>query len=187
MVQLDPSRRVAGPFADEWLPIRPWTDLAFFLALANVLIDESFLDEPYLTKFTNAPFLVKADGYFLKKTRTETVEGDEGEEEVEVEVPQVWDLATSSAKDHDADGVESALDGSYTVDGQSVRTGFAVFKDHVAGSTPEWAAEITGLDAAQIRKVALSSTGWRSRTVRSPSWPTTCPRRSWGSRRSGCR
>jgi len=155
LVQLDPSRRVAGPFADEWLPIRPGTDMAFFLALANVLIDEGFLDEPYLTKFTNAPFLVQPDGYFLKKTRTETVEGDEGEEEVEVEVPQVWDLASGGAKDHDADGVEPALDGSYTVDGQSVKTGFAVFKDHVAESTPEWAAEITGLRVAQIRKVAL--------------------------------
>jgi anaerobic selenocysteine-containing dehydrogenase len=155
VVHLDPSRRVAGPFADEWLPIKPGTDLAFFLALANVLVENGFIDAPYLTKYTNAPFLVKADGYFLKKTRTETVEGDDGEEEVEVEVPQVWDLASGAAVDHDAEGIEPALEGSYTVDGTSVKTGFEVFKDHIADSTPEWAAEITGLPASQIQTVAL--------------------------------
>ena len=67
IIHLDPSRRVVGPFADEWLPIRPGTDLAFFLAVANVLIEEGFVDEDYLTTFTNAPFLVTEDGTFLRE------------------------------------------------------------------------------------------------------------------------
>ncbi|MCK5652206.1 MAG: molybdopterin-dependent oxidoreductase, partial [Gemmatimonadetes bacterium] len=156
MVQLDPSRRVAGPFADEWLPIRPGTDMAFFLAVANVLVEAGYIDKEYLTKYTNLPFLVKGDGYFLKEKRTAEVEGEEGElEQVEVEIGQVWDLASSGPKDYDAEGVEPALEGEFAANGAKVKTAFEVYKEHVARYTPEWAAEICGLTADQIRHVAL--------------------------------
>jgi len=155
MVHLDPSRRSAGPFADEWLPIRPGTDLAFFLAVANVLVEEGFVDEDYLKKFSNAPFLVKEDGHFLTEKRTVTVEGEEGEEEQEIDVGQVWDAVSSGPKAYDAEGVDPALEGQYTVDGAVLKTAFELFKNHVAQYTPDWAADITGLDADAIRRVAL--------------------------------
>lgn len=139
MVALDPSRRNTGPFADEWLPMKPSTDMAFFLALCNVLIENGYLDRKYLTNHTNSPFLVSADGTFLR------VDGKE----------QVWDLASGSAVPVDTEGAEPALEGAYTVDGQLVRPSFEVFKEHVIQYTPEWAASICDLKASQIRKVAL--------------------------------
>ena len=48
--------------ADLWLPIRPGTDLAFLLALINVVISEGLYDAEFLRKFTNAPMLVAEDG-----------------------------------------------------------------------------------------------------------------------------
>ena len=138
LVQIDPRSRPAGPFADEWLPIKPGTDLALALALAHELIGRGFVDKDYLTKYTNSPFLVKEDGFFLR------VDGKD----------QVWDPAEGKARPFDTQGVKPALEGEYTVGGAKVKTSFQLFKEHVAGSTPEWAARICALPAQTIRRVA---------------------------------
>lgn len=136
IVHIDPRLRSAGPYADKWLPIRPATDLAFALALCNVLIDGGFVDADYLTRYTNAPYLLTGDGTFLRT-------GGE---------PQVWD-ADIGAPAAASQATAPRLDGTYEVDGREVRTAFEAFKQHVAEYTPEWAAEICGLDAADIRTV----------------------------------
>ena len=115
------------------MPIRPGTDLALTLAMCNVLIEKGFVDKPYLLNYTNSPFLVKEDGYFLK------VDGKE----------QVWDTTSNSAKPVGTAGVTPALDGSYTVSGAKVKTSFQLLKEHVAQMTPEKAGEICGLSAEQ--------------------------------------
>ncbi|MBI4497249.1 MAG: molybdopterin-dependent oxidoreductase, partial [Chloroflexi bacterium] len=137
IVVIDPSLRGAGPHADAWLPIRPGTDLAFALALCNVLIAEGFLDKPYLVQHTNAPFLLQDDGTFLR------VEGKE----------QVWDEASGGPAPFDQAGVTPALEGTYTVEGKRVKTAFQAFKEHVAPSTPQWAADICGIPAEDIQQV----------------------------------
>ena len=138
VVVIDPRLRGAGPFADEWLPIRPGTDLALALAFANVLIEKGFVDRGYLVKYSNSPYLVKEDGSFLR------VDGKE----------QVWDPASGSAKAVGAPGVEPALEGEYTVAGAKVKTAYQLFKEHVARSTPEWAAGVCGVPAGDIRRIA---------------------------------
>jgi Anaerobic dehydrogenases, typically selenocysteine-containing len=137
VVVIDPRLRGAGPFADEWLPIRPGSDLALALALCNVLIAEGHVDRPYLTRYTNAPFLVGEDGHFLRSDGSE----------------QVWDRAAGRAEPAGATGVEPALEGEYEVGGRKARPAFQLFKEHVVQYTPEWAAEICGVPADQIRRV----------------------------------
>ncbi len=144
---IDPRLRSAGPFADEWLPIRPGTDLALALALCHVLIRLDYLDRPYLIKYTNAPMLVKSDGTILKTT---VGSGDEAQE-----VGLVWDETTSSAVPF-GETETPALEGEFEVEGQKVTTGFSLFVDHVAENTPEWAAQITGLTASQISDIAVN-------------------------------
>jgi anaerobic selenocysteine-containing dehydrogenase len=139
VVVIDPRLRGAGPFADEWLPIRPGTDLALALALSHVLIEAGFLDRPYLARYTNAPFLVKEDGSFLR------VDGKE----------QVWDPAAGKAQPAGAKGVEPALEGEFIVGGARVKPAFQLFKEHVAASTPDWAARICGVPAEAIRRIGL--------------------------------
>jgi len=139
VVVLDPSRQGAGPHADEWLPIKPGTDLAFYLAIANVLIDKNFIDTSYLKKCTNAASLVKPDGTFM-------TDGT-GKE-------MVWDTVTNSAVAYDAPGIDPALTGEYTVGSDTVKPAYQLFVDHVADKTPAWAAGICGLSEEQIIKVA---------------------------------
>ena len=145
IVHIDPRLRSAGPFADNWLPIKPGTDMAFALALCHELIENGFVDEPYLKRYTNAGYLVAEDGTFVRRTRGE---GDEAEE-----VPLVWDSATGSAVFLD-EAADPALDGSYEVDGEVVQPSFVLFKEHVAPLTSDWAADITGISSKRIRTVA---------------------------------
>ncbi len=141
VVHIDPRLRSAGPFADTWLPIRPGTDLALALALCQQLIEMDYLDRSYLTKYTNSPYLVGDDGTFLRL--------GEGDGAVEA----VWDPAARAPVV--AGSIESpALEGTFEYEGASYTTAFDLFKAHVAGSTPEWAAGITGLEADSIRKLA---------------------------------
>jgi anaerobic selenocysteine-containing dehydrogenase len=142
VVHIDPRLRSAGPFADTWLPIKPGTDLALALALCQQMIELGYLDRPYLAAHTNAPHLVGEDGLFLRLPGS-------GDEMVEA----MWNPASQSPVP--AGSIESpALEGAFEHDGASYRTAFEVFKAHVAGYTPEWAADITGLDARDIRRIA---------------------------------
>lgn len=137
VVHIDPRLRAAGPHTDRWLPIRPGTDLALALALAHELIAGGSVDRPYLQRYTNAASLVGDDGRFLR------VEEDE----------QVWDAADGQAKPL-AQAADPALEGTFEIDGRPVRPAFELFKAHVAEATPEWAAGICGLAAADIRHLA---------------------------------
>ena len=138
LVAIDPNLRGAGPFADEWLPIKPGTDLALALALCNAIIAQGTLDRQYLVNHTNAPFLVQEDGAFLRA---------DGKE-------QVWDEASGAAKAFSTPGIKPALEGRVNAQGRNVRPAFQVFKEHVAQYTPEWADPICGIPAEQIRRVA---------------------------------
>lgn len=52
LVYLDPRYTVTASKADEWLPIRPGTDLAFYLALIHVLIGEQLYDRAFVETYT---------------------------------------------------------------------------------------------------------------------------------------
>jgi anaerobic selenocysteine-containing dehydrogenase len=138
VVLIDPRRRGGGPFVDEWLPIRPGTDLALALALCHELIQLGAVDREYLARYTNAPFLVQEDGFFLRR---------DGKE-------QVWDGRSGGPKPYDAPGVEPVLEGAFVVDGRKVKPAFQVFQEHVAPYTAQWAAGVCGVPAEQIQRVA---------------------------------
>lgn len=52
LVYLDPRYTVTASKADEWLPIRPGTDLAFYLALIHVLIREGLYNKQFVETYT---------------------------------------------------------------------------------------------------------------------------------------
>ena len=146
MVCLDPNRRGTGPHADEWYANRPGSDVAFFLGLANHLVNNTasgfsngLIDETYLVKHTNAPFLVGDDGKIL------VVSGKE----------QVWDKTSSSAQAFDASGVVPVLlPGAKTVSGKTYNTGYERYKEHLKTYTPSWADTQCGLPAGTVKKIA---------------------------------
>jgi len=53
LVVLDPRFTKTAALADEWYAIKPGTDLAFFLAIAHVLIREKLYDKKFVAQKTN--------------------------------------------------------------------------------------------------------------------------------------
>lgn len=58
----------SGYKIDEWIPIKPETDLAFFLGVAHYLLSYDLIDKSYLKKYTMHHFLL----YRRKETRRDT-------------------------------------------------------------------------------------------------------------------
>ncbi|WP_333974192.1 molybdopterin oxidoreductase family protein [Burkholderia cepacia] len=154
-IAINPVRTGYAAIADEWIPIRPGTDGALFMALMHELIARDAFDLEFVSRFTNAAELVDqrdgADtfGLFVR---------DAGAPEVNALYPQNrmwWDTKTNRAVLHHTEGAEPALDGRYTLDdGTPVAPSFTLLREQVAGCTPEWAADITGIAADTIRRLA---------------------------------
>jgi len=52
LVVIDPRHSETAILADEWLPIKPGTDLAFLLAMINIMIKEELYDREFVEKKT---------------------------------------------------------------------------------------------------------------------------------------
>ena len=52
-VVIDPRLTVTGTMADEWIPIKPGTDLAFMLAMIRIIIDEELYDRQFVETLTS--------------------------------------------------------------------------------------------------------------------------------------
>lgn len=53
IVVIDPRYSEIAKIADEWIPIRPGTDLAFRLAMAHVMISEGIYDKSFVAKYVD--------------------------------------------------------------------------------------------------------------------------------------
>ncbi|TKC83090.1 formate dehydrogenase [Trinickia terrae] len=154
-IAINPVRTGYAAIADEWIPIRPGTDGALFMALIRELIETDAYDRDFVTRYTNAAELLDMDearntfGLFVR---------DPGTPVGNPLFPQNrmwWDPATQRAVVHHTPGVTPALEGRYTLaDGTPVAPSFALLREQVAECTPEWAAEITGIAADTIRRLA---------------------------------
>jgi anaerobic selenocysteine-containing dehydrogenase len=60
-ISINPVRTGYSAIADEWIPIKPGTDGALFMALLHELIASDLIDHAFLKRFTNAPQLVVLD------------------------------------------------------------------------------------------------------------------------------
>jgi phenylacetyl-CoA:acceptor oxidoreductase len=141
IIALDPVLTVTAAKADEWIPIKPGTDLAFLLAMIHGIIHElATYDIEFLKEMTNSPYLVKPDGLFLRDEETNKV--------------LVWDSSEGRTKTYDDISIkELTLEGVFEVQGKILKTAFQSLKEQVAGYTPEWAASITDIPAEKIREI----------------------------------
>ncbi len=142
IVVIDPVLTATAAKADEWIPIKPGTDLALQLAWINVILNEiGIIDTDFLKNMTNSPYLVGPDGYFVRDKRTDKV--------------LVWDPVEAKAKTYDDNTIKDfALDGVYVVEGVECRPALQVLKEHVRQYTPEWASSITEIPTGTIRRIA---------------------------------
>ncbi|HEY3538405.1 MAG TPA: molybdopterin-dependent oxidoreductase, partial [Trinickia sp.] len=132
-IAINPVRTGYAAIADEWVPIRPGTDGALFMALIRELIEHDGYDRAFVERFSNAAELVdlREDrdtfGLFMR---------DPGAPEVNALYPQNhlwWDTRTDRAVLHHTDGAQPALEGRYVLeDDTPVAPSFALLREQVA-------------------------------------------------------
>lgn len=98
-ISLDPVYGPAASKADLWLPIRPGTDLAFFMTICHYLIEDGDVDYGFVKQWTNSPFLVRSDTGGLLLESDIKKGGSERRY-------MVWDALSDSLKYWDADEIQ---------------------------------------------------------------------------------
>jgi len=155
-ISINPVRSGYSAIADEWVPIKPGTDGALFLALIHELIKTGLYDREFLVQYTNSAELVNQDeasddhGMFI---RVEDMNIEEGCFDPQNKL--WWDRNTNKPVATHSEGADPYLLGEYTLeDGTNVKSSFQLLKERVEEYTPEWAAEVTGIPAETIRRLA---------------------------------
>jgi len=152
-ISINPVRSGYSAIADEWVPIKPGTDGALILALIHEIIKTGLYDRDFLTQYSNAAQLVNQDpdsdefGMLVRG-----LEFDEGK--IHPHDEMWWDRESDRAVQTHTEA-EPALMGEFTLDdGTPVKPGFQLLVERVKDYTPEWAADITGVPADTIRRLA---------------------------------
>ena len=155
-VSINPVRTGYSAIADEWVPIRPGTDGALFLALIHEILKVGLFDREFLIQYTNAAELVIDDpsrddhGMFYRDKDAEVTEGC-----TDPENKLWWERNKKGPVLTHTKGADPRLMGSYELpDGTPVKPSFQLLKERVEPYTPEWAEGITGIPADTIRRLA---------------------------------
>ena len=151
LIVIDPRNAGLARGADIWLQPRPGSDGALALAMAQSILEQGGEDRAFLRRWSNAPFLVRADnGHFLTAADTEAGGSDKQY--------LAWDEAQGKAVEAAADCAGLALGGSFTLQTitgpVSCQPAFAHYAEACAAMSPENAEAVTGVPAAQIRSAA---------------------------------
>ena len=160
LVVIDPRPTVLAKRATQWLRVRPGTDQAVALGLANLLISSGRFDQAFATAWTNASLLVRADtGRFLRES--------------DLRADGRPDILFSRAGDADGGGLlpYDPTRGSWdrgdatpvlrwhgTVETSSgpvpCRTALELFARAAAEFPPERVAEVSGIEPGDLAKAA---------------------------------
>lgn len=142
MKVLDPIGYRSAAKANEWIPILPGTDIAVFLAIANLIVNEiGIYDKEFVKQKTNGSYLITQNGHYVREKGTEK--------------PLLFDEADSKIKTYDDPTLsEPALEGEYTVHGEKCQPAFSLIKEHLKQYQPDWASKISGVPEGTISQLA---------------------------------
>jgi anaerobic selenocysteine-containing dehydrogenase len=171
VVALDPRRSETAAKADEWIAIRPGTDLAFLLAMMRVMMKEGYYDATFLKRHTNMPFLLYRDEAGEWQPLTDA----EGRPRVVAEGTR--DLVTLKKFSNDKrDNIEGRVicpelnpPADLLIDGKPVKSVFQAQLEELESYTPEWAAVSTGIDADTLHRIAREF-GTSRPAIIDPGW-----------------
>jgi len=155
-ISINPVRTGYSAIADEWIPIKPGTDGALFLALTHELIETGLYDRDFLVQYTNSAELVNMDESSTEYGMFVRAEVPEEEGCFDPQNKLWWDRHTDRPVVARRDGkYDPRLLGEFKLDdGTPVKPAFQLLLERVKEYTPEWAADITGIPAATIRRLA---------------------------------
>jgi anaerobic selenocysteine-containing dehydrogenase len=115
LIVVDPRHVGLAAKADLWLRVRPGTDGALALGIANVMIERGWYDRDFIRKWSNGPLLVRADTGRLLTEQDLVTGGDPGR-------ALAWDGAEgrpvpygAAAGRYDGGDENLALEGEYQI------------------------------------------------------------------------
>ena len=171
LVVVDPRRVGLANRAAQWLRVRPGTDTALALSIANVMIERGWFDRDFVRDWTNAPLLVREDnGRLLRQADIDPSGG--------TDAYVAWDAASGRPAAFDPKrgdfgaNVGFALAGAFDVPTPkgpiSCRPVFARLAELCRRYAPKTAEAITGVDAGAIE--ATAQLLWEKRPLAYYAW-----------------
>ncbi len=154
-IAINPVRSGYAGIADEWIPIKPGTDGALFLALINEIIKQGLYDRDFLVKYTNSAELVNMDENSSEHGMFVRFEVPKEEGCFDAQNKLWWDRDLDKPISMHTEGSDPYLLGEFKLDdGTPVKPAFQLLVDRVKDYTPEWASDITGIPVETIRRLA---------------------------------
>ncbi len=157
LIVVDPRRAGLAVKADVWLRVRPGTDGALALGLANLLLEAGHYDAAFMRAWTNGPLLLREDDGTPLRADHLSADGDAAHR-------VAWDADAGAAMLYDPaaaryEGGTPALGGRYEVagaDGAAIpcRTAFDLYRERCRAFTPERVEKITWVPAERLRAAA---------------------------------
>jgi anaerobic selenocysteine-containing dehydrogenase len=172
LIVIDPRQVGLANKADVWLRVRPGTDGALALGLANIMIERGWYDEAFVRTWSNGPLLVRSDTNRLLKSEDVAADGERGLF-VARDAPSGravrYDPGTGR---YDAPAEHLALRGKYTVATNDGIVSCRPVFDHYAGLcqqySPEAIERTCWISSDQLLEAAR--TIWDARPVSYYAW-----------------
>jgi anaerobic selenocysteine-containing dehydrogenase len=172
LIVVDPRHVGLANKADLWLRVRPGTDGALALGLANVMIERGWYDRDFIRQWSNGPHLIRADTGLLLTERDLDPNGDGGH-------ALAWDSAAARPVPYDTiagryegDSAGLALDGEYRVltpQGEVLcHPAFELYRRLCRRYPPETVEAICWIPRAQVEEAARLI--WHARPVSYYAW-----------------
>jgi anaerobic selenocysteine-containing dehydrogenase len=172
LIVVDPRHVGLAGKADVWLRVRPGTDGALALGLANLMIERGWYDRDFIRNWSNGPHLVRADTGRLLTGRDLDPNGDAGR-------VLAWDSAAARLVPYDTtsghyhgDTASLALEGEYRVatpQGDVVcHPTFELYTRLCRRYPPETVEAICWIPRAQVEEAARLI--WHARPVSYYAW-----------------
>ena len=146
LVVIDPRYTVTASKADQYVGIKSGTDAALALGLMHVIFKKGLQDDAFILRHTVGPYLVRDDnGQYLRGRDIGLPEENEY---------ILWDKRTDSPKPRSAADIQPALTGKFAANAIACKPSLQLLRDLAQAYNPKHTAEITGVDAALITKLA---------------------------------
>lgn len=172
LIVIDPRNVGLANKADVWLRVRPGTDGALALGLANVMIEHQWFDEAFVRTWSNGPLLVRSDtGRLLRASDLDDSGGDDHllAWDNGAARPTTYDPASGT---YDGDCEQLALRGIYQIETPNGTIACRPVFDHFAELCSQYSPDVVEatcwVPQAQLEEAARMM--WHERPVSYYAW-----------------
>ncbi|HUB16568.1 MAG TPA: molybdopterin-dependent oxidoreductase [Acetobacteraceae bacterium] len=165
LIVVDPRHVGLAGKADLWLRVRPGTDGALALGIADVMIQRGWYDRDFIRTWSNGPMLVRADTGRMLTEHDLDPSGDASRF-------VAWDNAAGTAVPYGGDCTHLALEGAYSIathEGDVIcHPAFELYAKLCRRYSPEHVAATCWIPADQVEAAARLI--WHARPVSYYAW-----------------